>query len=281
MTADVHHPEATTFTKEHRVPTIALDPAARPVDDPSIRLSATGQSFLLLVRTEVRKSLDTRSGRWVLAAILLLCGASLGWDVLHAASEDVSFARYLGHAGQPLLLLLPVVGILAMTSEWSQRTALTTFTLSPRRLRVLIAKMVGALLIALATLAVVAAATAAATAVGSLLTDGPVSFDWSGKDAGGFVVANLLNVLMGVSFGAVLPMTAVALVAYFVAPTLFTVLSATVLASFGQWLDVFAAFDRVSRFDGAHLGWTGTALAVWVVVPVVLGLWSSNRREAK
>jgi ABC-type transport system involved in multi-copper enzyme maturation permease subunit len=247
--------------------------------DLSTRLALKGQSLPLLLAIELRKALDTRSGRWVLLAILLLCGGSLGWDVLHAASEDVSFARYLGHAQQPLVLL-PVIGILAMTSEWSQRTALTTFTLSPRRVRVLVAKMVAALVIALVVVALVVLGALVATAVASPFTDGVVSYDWSVRQAGGLVVAQLLNVLMGVSLGAVIPVTAGALVAFFIAPTLFTVLSATILAGFGQWLDVFSAFDRVSSFDGSHLGWTLTALAAWVVVPCGAGLWLSNRREA-
>ncbi len=251
------------------------------VVDPSPRLALAGQSMSRLVRTELRKSLDTRSGRWVLLALALLCGSALGWDVLHSGSEEIAVARYLGHAQQPLILLLPVVGILAMTSEWSQRTALTTFTLSPRRLRVIAAKMVAALLIGLAVVALVVVASYAATGVAAVFTSGPVSWTWTAHDAVGLVVAQLLNVLMGVSIGAVIPVTAGALVTFFVAPTLFTVLSGTVLARFGQWLDVFAAFDRVARLDSAHLGWTLTALVAWVVVPCAVGLWLSNRREAK
>jgi hypothetical protein len=269
-----------TIVKENRMSVTVPDRPATVVD-PSPRLALAGQSMPLLVRTELRKSLDTRSGRWVLLALVLLCGGSLGWDVLHAGSEEVSVARYLGHAQQPLIMLLPVVGILAMTSEWSQRTALTTFTLSPKRLRVLVAKMVAALLLALAVVALVVVASYAATGVAAVFTDGPVSWAWTAHDAAGLVAAQLLNVLMGVSLGAVIPVTAGALVAFFVAPTLFTILSATVLARFGQWLDVFSAFDRVARLDGAHLGWTLTALAAWVVVPCTVGLWLSNRREAK
>lgn len=253
----------------------------RPAVDPSAGLALKGQSFPLLLRTELRKSVDTRSGRWVLVALALLCSASLGWDVLHAGSEEISFTRYLGHAQQPLIMLLPVVGILSMTSEWSQRTALTTFTLSPKRLRVLVAKMAAAVLVASVVVALVVAAGFAATGVAALFTDGPVSWSWTARDAGGLVVAQLLNVLMGVSFGAMIPVTAGALVSFFVAPTLFSVLSATVLASWGQWLDVFSALERVATFDGAHLGWTLTAVSAWVVVPCAVGLWMSNRCEAK
>ena len=38
-------------------------------------------------------------------------------------------------------MLLPIVGILLVSSEWSQRTALITFTLVPQRMRVMSAKL--------------------------------------------------------------------------------------------------------------------------------------------
>ena len=41
-------------------------------------------------------------------------------------------------------LILPVLGILLVTSEWSQRTGLTTFALVPQRERVIVAKLIGA-----------------------------------------------------------------------------------------------------------------------------------------
>ena len=41
----------------------------------------------------------------------------------------------------PASILLPIIGILLVTSEWSQRTALITFTLVPKRMRVMSAKI--------------------------------------------------------------------------------------------------------------------------------------------
>ena len=45
--------------------------------------------------------------------------------------------------------LLPVLGIMLVTSEWSQRTAMVTFTLEAHRGRVVTAKLVAGLLLAL------------------------------------------------------------------------------------------------------------------------------------
>ena len=61
------------------------------------------------------------------------------------------------------MLLLPVIGVMAMTSEWTQRTALTTFTLSPRRVRVQLAKFVSAIVLSVVVLTATALLALAAT----------------------------------------------------------------------------------------------------------------------
>ena len=69
-----------------------------------------------------------------------------------------------------MAVLLPVLGILSITSEWSQRTALTTYALVPRRERVVAAKLIAVVLAALASvlasLAVAAVGTLVASATG-------------------------------------------------------------------------------------------------------------------
>ena len=44
-------------------------------------------------------------------------------------------------------MLLPILGIMAATAEWTQRTGLVTFTLEPRRGRVVLAKALAALVL--------------------------------------------------------------------------------------------------------------------------------------
>ena len=47
-----------------------------------------------------------------------------------------------------------------------------------------------------------------------------------------------------------------------------------------RWLDIFMAYDRVvSDHPRAHLPLTLAALCVWVVVPGVVGVALSLRRE--
>ena len=102
-------------------------------------ITATPQlSFATLLRVELRKATDTRSGRWLLALIVGLSVLALGWALAHPA-DGVSFANYGGGMAGVVAFLAPIIGLLAMTAECTQRTALTTFTLAPRRGQVLAA----------------------------------------------------------------------------------------------------------------------------------------------
>jgi ABC-type transport system involved in multi-copper enzyme maturation permease subunit len=241
-----------------------------------------GPSFARLVRIELRKSVDYRAGRWILGAMVALSVLALGWRVWHASDAPIAMMHFIDSSMTPVVLLVPVLGVLAMTSEWSQRTALTTFTLSPRRVRVLVAKVLAALLLSISLFVVVAALTAVAVAASGLITGDPVSWHLDGRMIGGELVAQLLYVLMGAGFGALIPVTGVALTAFFVAPTLYAILSANVLKSAGEWFDVFGSFDRLSAFDLAgKTAQTVTSVGLWIVVPLVVGLWLSARREVK
>ncbi|HEX2857186.1 MAG TPA: ABC transporter permease [Propionibacteriaceae bacterium] len=247
---------------------------------PPTRIAAP--SFARLTQVELRKSVDYRAGRWILGAIAALSLLALGWRVWNASDAPITMMRFIDSAMTPVVLLVPVLGILAMASEWSQRTALTTFTLTPRRVRVLVAKVVAALLLSLGLFVTVLALTALAVGLAGLITGDAVTWSLDAKVVGGELVAQLLYVLMGAGFGALIPVTGAALTAFFVAPTLFGIISANVLKSAGEWFDVFGAFGRLSTFDLAGKGaQTATSVAVWIALPLAVGLWRSARREVK
>ena len=76
-------------------------------------------------------------------------------------AADHTFQSVLDAGLQPAAVLLPVLGILLVTSEWSQRTGMITFALVPVRSRVLGAKLIASLLLAVAMLAMSVAIVAA------------------------------------------------------------------------------------------------------------------------
>ena len=115
-----------------------------PTTAPSVADDVRRPSFAVLTGVELRKTVDTRAGRVLLAGILLLCCVAIGYGVFTAGRGDLLYAGWVGDSTIPVTFLLPVLGVLAMSSEWTQRTVLSTFTLTPRRLRVLTAKLAAA-----------------------------------------------------------------------------------------------------------------------------------------
>lgn len=243
---------------------------------------ARGQSFLKLVTIELRKSLNTRSGRVLIAAILLLAAAAIAWQGTHLPKEGAGFDGFLGAASTGVMLLLPVIGVMAMTSEWTQRTALTTFTLSPRRVRVQLAKFASAIVLSAVLMTGVVLLTFAGTALTGVLADRTMSYaDLGGQLAGAYLTV-ALNVVMAAAFGAVIAQTAVAILVFFIAPTAWSLAGPALFKDNANWLDVFGALGRIAERDlHGMVPETLTAVGVWIVVPTIVGLWASSRREVK
>lgn len=98
----------------------------------AIDLSATPPIPLSrLVRVELRKLANTRSGKWLLITIGVITLFVIGIFYLTAKPSERTFFNFMAATNGPQGLLLPVLGILLITSEWSQRTALVSFTLMP------------------------------------------------------------------------------------------------------------------------------------------------------
>jgi ABC-type transport system involved in multi-copper enzyme maturation permease subunit len=112
--------------------------------------------FGRLVSVELRKLADTRAGRWLLIAIagLTLLVLIIQLSVVLGQDLHPKYIDFLQGMNTPMGILLPVLGVLTVTSEWSQRTAMVTFTLEPSRVRVIAAKFVSILLISVVALVI-------------------------------------------------------------------------------------------------------------------------------
>jgi ABC-type transport system involved in multi-copper enzyme maturation permease subunit len=191
------------------------------------------------------------------------------------ATGERNVTHVLGDTSQMVSVLLPVLGILLVTSEWSQRTALTTFTLVPRRERIIAAKAAAGVLLAVAATAV----CAAVSAVALIAADYGQAGMWqdAARVIGYVLVFQVLNLLLGVGFGMLFHSTPVAIVVYFAAPTAWTILTSTVsaLAGTGRWLDPSTAWNHLAGGTLTATTWAqvATAAAVWIVLPMLAGGW--------
>ena len=125
-----------------------------------------------LVGVELRKILDTRAGFWMQVATVALTALVVIVRLAVGDAADHTFASVLTVGLKPAAVLLPVAGILLVTSEWSQRTGMITFALVPVRSRVVGAKLIASLVLAVAMLAVSVGIVAAGVLVASPGVDG-------------------------------------------------------------------------------------------------------------
>jgi hypothetical protein len=86
----------------------------------------------------------------------------------------------------------------------------------------------------------------------------------------------------GVAFAMILLSSAPAIVALFTLPTGWTALaSLPVFAGVAPWLDTSRALGPLSPELLSSTQWArvGTSLAVWMLLPLLIGVWRITRRE--
>ncbi len=246
-----------------------------PVDLAGVR---TRPGLGRLVTVELRKIVDTRAGFWMQLATVALTVLVVIVRLTTGDAGDHTFASVLKVGLQPAAVLLPVAGVLLVTSEWSQRTGMITFALVPVRSRVVLAKLIASVLLALAILAVSVVIVAGGVAVAG------VNGAWTSAVAliGQSAVYLAGGMLTGVAFGMLLLASAPAIVALFALPIAWTaVASLSVFSDVAPWLDTRLALDPMPEAVMTATQWAhaGTALALWMLLPLALGARRIARRE--
>src|SRR4051812_44038380 len=233
-----------------------------------------------LVAVELRKMVDTRAGFWLQVAMVVLTAIVVVVRLLVGEAADHTFQSVLDVGMQPAAILLPDLGILLVTSEWSQRTALITFVLVPGRSRVLGAKLIASLVLAVAMLGM----SLAVVVVGVLVLSPGAEATWSDAAPliGQSAVYLTAGTVAGVGFGAMLLASAPAIVLRFALPTAWmAVVSLPVFSDVAPWVDDARALGQMTEGVMSTTQWAhaGTSLVLWMVVPVLIGTWRIARRE--
>jgi ABC-2 type transport system permease protein len=236
-------------------------------------------AFSNLYRAELHKAVSTRAARWLLAGTCVLAVAAEAVPALFTHDVTQNRASYLTWASLGMSRLLPIAAMLAMTSEWSQRTALTTFTLEPRRGRVLAAKIAAGLTLSVAcgvfTFVVGTIAVACVRAAGHHVATG---WDWA--ELAGFAVFIVATSSIGIAVGAALHNTAAAIVTYFAVGAAFSLLMIPALAKVGDWIDTGQTFGWLlaGQWSG-HAAQLAASAALWILLPLTIGTIRTIRRD--
>lgn len=245
--------------------------------------------FRRVLEVELRKMFDTRSGFWLMASIVIASAIATTVTVTLGDRGSLTFDSFAASVGSPMSIVLPIIGVLAVTSEWSQRTALTTFTLVPGRGRVISAKLVNVLMVGAVSMMIALGVGAVGNLVNAAITGNDPVWDIAASTFAQIVLANELGMLLGFALGLVMRSSPAAIVGYFVVNLVLPGLSGALAASQEWWADNAGWFDinqtRFLLFDNTLTGQEWTQLAVtsliWIGLPFAIGLRLVMRSEVK
>jgi len=242
-----------------------------------------------VTRIELRKMFNTRSGFWLMASIGIAALLATTAVILFAPDSELTYATFGAAIGAPMAVILPMVAILSVTSEWSQRSGLTTFTLVPHRGRVIAAKAIASVVVAVVSMLLAFGIGALGNVVGTAITGTPLVWDITFVECLYIVLGNVLGLLTGFMLGVLIRGSAGAIVGYFVyslvLPPLFGVLAASQqwFADLRPWVDVnyaqsFLFNSSPTGEQWANIGVTGLC---WLIIPMAVGLRLVMRSEVK
>ncbi|GAB21145.1 hypothetical protein GOPIP_004_01100 [Gordonia polyisoprenivorans NBRC 16320 = JCM 10675] len=264
--------------------TLTVAPAA------SAPTRTAGIPMTRLGRVELRKLVDTRAGFWLAASIGVLSVVVVVAMLIANRNSltNLTFGQFFGMMNIPLGIILPVMAILLVTGEWSQRSALTTFTMEPRRERIIVAKLLTALIASVIAVGLALALGAVGNVIAGLAFADPAGA-WSFTAAGlvNSFVLQLFGLLLGFGFAALILNTPGAIVAYFVLPTALTLVSQLVPwfhDHLGAWVDTGmtnAPFQSEQWASGGEWAKLVVSGIVWIGIPLFFGVLRILRGEVK
>lgn len=262
-----------------------------PTPIPMLDVSGTPRTPISrLVGVEFRKAIDTRAGFWLATSILGLVLVVLLIFTL-AVDGQKDFGDLLSVAGGVLGYFLPILVIMLVTSEQSQRNGLVTFTLEPQRSRVVAAKFLAGLCLAGTVMVLAVILAAAFTVLGAITGESP-SWSLDGNLLfNGFVLANVIGILVGFAISMLVMNTPAGIVAYFayslILPSAAGILSAlsSGFEKIAPWIEFNTAqmplFSGDYQPSGQEWAQIATSGFIWLVVPLALGLMRLMRIEFK
>lgn len=238
---------------------------------------------------EFRKLVGTRGPRvlLILLGIVWLCVLA----GLVFTSIPIDFADGISIFGSLTRIFLGILTILLVTGEWGQRSVLSTFTLEPRRERVIAAKLCAVLALGAVTFAASLLLTLLVTSVrgGSfVLAAEAIRF-------GG--LKGLFDILMAFAIALAILNTAGAIVAYLalpevIVPLLLLIVSLAVKSDSSrdgfvdrltEWITPAAAFRdfQTGAVDAQSWAHVLVAATVWIGVPALIGTYRVMTSEVK
>jgi ABC-2 type transport system permease protein len=242
-----------------------------------------------IVGVELRKSFDTRAGRWLLASVGIFSLLTTGAVIAFSPDDDFTYSTFTTTIAFPMSVILPIIAALAVTAEWTQRSGLTTFTIVPHRGRIMLGKTIALVSVALPATALAFLVGAGGNVVASGISGQGAVWDHHLAAVPYVLLSLALSLAMGIVCGTLIRSSAGAIVAFFVfsfvVPPLLGLLALTQdwFHDVQPWVDLdfqLAALLRGS-FDSEQWAQLAVSSCLWLFLPLAVGLWSLLRSEVK
>ncbi len=261
---------------------------------PALQLDVSGTArvpLTRLVKVEMRKALDTRAGRWLVIGILALVVVIEVIYAFAANDADKDLQDFIQIPGAVLGYFLPIVVIMLVTSEASQRNGLVTFTLEPRRSRMVLAKFLAGIALAITVMVLAIALALLGTAFG-IVTGSDPSWSLDGNLMfSALFLSTMIGIFVGFALATLIMNTAGAIVAYFaytlILPTAVGILGflSESFEDFAPWIEFNTAQTPLisSPYSPTGEEWAqiATSGTIWLLIPLAIGIWRLLRIEFK
>ncbi|PKH39553.1 ABC transporter permease [Nocardioides alpinus] len=262
------------------------------VADPDPPSRARGHARIPLRRiavVELRKSFDTRAGRWLLASVGILSFLTTAAVIAFSPDDDFTFSTFTTTIAFPMSVVLPIIAALAVTAEWTQRSGLTTFTIVPHRGRIMQGKAVALVAVSVPATALAFAVGACGNVVASWISGQDAVWDQSVSAVPYLLLSLALSLAVGLACGTLIRSSAGAVVGFFVFSFVFPPLLGLLAVTQGWFRDVQPWVDLdfqlaallQGSFGSEQWSQLATSTGLWLVLPLTVGLVTLLRSEVK
>lgn len=237
---------------------------------------------------DIRQFLDTRGGlAAVIVTVVVTAGLAGLIGLIQPAilpDDAVTFSGPAVAVTFALWIMMPILAVLFIASDWSNASIQTTFLQRPARGAVLVSKIIAVVVVAAVVVGLGILAAWAATAIGGAISDHGASYASAGDDVLALLASSAGALAFGIAIAALVQSTALGLVAALALPFVVSLVSPFVTAFAPDWAaDVFSLIDLNTATSHLATGdldaLDAACMVLLIVVPFVFGVIRWSRRE--
>lgn len=238
-----------------------------------------------MVLVEVRKSVDTRAGRGLLITAVVIVALFAVISATTLSPTQIDLAEMIRFAGAPLFILMPTIAMISVTTEWTTRSAMTTFLLNPRRGQVALSKLLAGWLLSIGAVFVAAVLCGLVGLIVASLSGS--TFELNAAAALASLVYCIVSVvvlnIIAMAIGSIVVSTALGLAIYFLFTAGLDGLVGLIAPSWSSYLSFNAGLDAIATgsLNSSNAASSIISVILWLLLTALVGLRLFKTREVR